>query len=106
MTLHVSGCTTLSVVPYGNGGSGQIREGERVVVTTPAGARELQVTKVSADEICENDQCVRSDQVERVERKEVSVLKTAGAVLMVTVLVAVVVALHSAPIGGLPAMGL
>jgi hypothetical protein len=83
--IYLSGCTTMSQGPYptGSNGSALLQSGDRVLVTTSSGTRELTVTSASADEVCGANECIRAAAVTQVQRQEVSALKTAGLIVLV-----------------------
>jgi hypothetical protein len=101
VALHLAACTTLSTAPYGGGSqlTNPVRAGDRVWVTTDSTRRQLDVTSANAQEICGKDECIPAERIHFVEREEVDVLRTAGAILVVVALVALVAAVHGGSFG-------
>jgi hypothetical protein len=101
VALHLAACTTLSTAPYGGGSqrTNPVRAGDRVWVTTDSTRRQLEVTSASAHEICSKDECIPAERIHFVEREEIDVLRTAGAILVVVALAALIAVAHSGSFG-------
>ena len=87
--LHLASCTTLATVPYSDGkfAGASVRAGDRVVLKTGARVYDFEVASVTAEEICGKDDCVRTAEIQSVERKEISVPWTVLAVVLIAAIV-------------------
>jgi len=93
--LHLSACTTLNTMPYTAEAVAKkpIREKENVVLTTKDYTlHRLFVTRVTPEEICENEKCIRTREIEVIQREELSVANTVGLILLTTAILAISVA--------------
>ena len=108
VSLHLTGCTTLSTVPSSEGTfeRNPVRKGDQVVLTTIRGedrfrdVHRFEVTSVTPDEICGKDECVRVDAIETLQRQEFNARKTAALVAGI-VLIVLAVGTRSPLAGGL-----
>ena len=90
--LHLTACTTLNSMPYTAEAieKNPIREKEKVVLTTKDYTlHRLFVTRVTPEEICESQKCVRTEDINVVQREEINLVKTVAVVLLVAVILAV-----------------
>jgi hypothetical protein len=97
-SLHLAGCTTLTTVPYSNGTfeKDPVRAGDRVVLKAGARVHDFEVASATREEICSRSECVRVEEIQSIERKEVSVLRTVGAIVIIA---AIALALGSMSMG-------
>jgi hypothetical protein len=87
---HVCACTTLAKYPQdGSAPAFMYKAGDELRLQTADGVHELRVALVTDEEVCSDQACVRVDEVSKVERKEISYLKTTGLVLGTLLLVGV-----------------
>jgi len=80
MCLLVSSCTSLKVVQISDNITSDIHEGDRVKIVTKDGRDvEFKVVSVTSEGVTgDNQQVIRFSDVAKLEKEEVSVLKTAG----------------------------
>jgi len=80
MCLLVSSCTSLKVVQIFDNIRSDIHEGDRVKIVTKDGRDvEFKVVSVTSEGVAgDNQQVIRFSDVAKLEKAEVSVLKTAG----------------------------
>jgi hypothetical protein len=80
MCLLVSSCTSLKVVQISDNIRSDIHEGDRVKNVTKDGRDvEFKVVSVTSEGVTgDNQQVIRFSDVAKLEKEEVSVLKTAG----------------------------
>ena len=80
MCLLVSSCTSLKVVQISDNITSDIHEGDRVKIVTKDGRDvEFKVVSVTSEAVTgDNQQVIRFSDVAKLEKEEVSVLKTAG----------------------------
>jgi hypothetical protein len=80
MCLLVSSCTSLKVVQISDNITSDIHEGDRVKIVTKDGREaEFKVVSVTSEGVTgDNQQVIRFSDVAKLEKEEVSVLKTAG----------------------------
>ena len=106
-SIYISGCTTLTAVPYSQGAfeTESVRPDDRVVLTTTLNTeRHLYVTSVTPEQICGKDDCVPAATVVSIQKEEFSVFRTAVLVLGVSLLLGAAAA--SGPLhGGLGSAG-
>ena len=88
-SLHLVGCTTFNAVPYSQGTfeKDPVRQGDKVVIATAGGEHRFVVNSVTPEQICGMDDCIRTEVIESVYRQEFSVLKTAGLVVGLVLIV-------------------
>ena len=90
--LHLTACTTLNSMPYTAEALEKkpIREKEKVVLTTKDYTlHRMFVTRVTPEEICESQRCVRTEDINVVQRQEISLVNTVGVVLLVALILAI-----------------
>lgn len=77
---QLASCMVMSPLPYtpGSGATLPTQVGQLVTVHTRDAEIEMVVSRISTDELCSIDLCVRIDQIQRIERKEFSVTRTAA----------------------------
>jgi len=80
MCLLVSSCTSFKVVQISDNVTSDIHEGDRVKIVTKDGRDvEFKVVSVTSEGVTgDNQQVLRFSDVAKLEKAEVSVLKTAG----------------------------
>ena len=80
MCLLVSSCTSLRVVQISDNITSDIHEGDRVKIVTKDGRDvEFKVISVTSEGVIgDNQQVIRFSDVAKLEKEELSVLKTAG----------------------------
>jgi len=80
MCLLVSSCTSFKVVQISDNVTSDIHEGDRVKIVTKDGRDvEFKVVSVTSEGVTgDNQQVIRFSDVAKLEKEEVSVLKTAG----------------------------
>ncbi len=80
MCLLVSSCTSLKVVQMSDNITSDIHEGDRVKIVTKDGRDvEFKVVSVTSEGITgDNQQVIRFSDVAKLEKAELSVVKTAG----------------------------
>ncbi len=80
MCLLVSSCTSLKVVQISDNITSDIHAGDRVKIVTKDGRDvEFKVVSVTSEGVTgDNQQVIRFSDVAKLEKEEVSVLKTAG----------------------------
>ncbi len=80
MCLLVSSCTSLKVVQISDTITSDIHEGDRVKIVTKDGRDvEFKVVSVTSEDVTgDNQQVIRFSDVAKLEKEEVSVVKTAG----------------------------
>jgi hypothetical protein len=80
MCLLVSSCTSLKVVQISDTIASDIHEGDRVkIVTKDGGDVAFTVVSVTSEGVTgDNQQAIRFSDVAKLEKKELSVMKTAG----------------------------
>ena len=95
VVIYLAGCTTLTNQPYPGGDPASVlKPGDNAVISTASGSHTFKVVRVTAEEICGDEECVRAEQIEQVQTEKVSVWKTAAAVVAI-VLVAGLASLAS-----------
>ncbi|MDH4087880.1 MAG: hypothetical protein OEV71_13195 [Nitrospira sp.] len=99
MCLLVSSCTSLKVVQISDNITSDIHEGDRVKIVTKDGRDvEFKVVSVTSEGVTgDNQQVIHFSDVAKLEKAEVSVLKTAGltggiVLKLVALLIIIVVA--------------
>jgi len=99
MCLLVSSCTSFKVVQISDNVTSDIHEGDRVKIVTKDGRDvEFKVVSVTSEGVTgDNQQVLRFSDVAKLEKAEVSVLKTAGltggiVLKLVALLIIIVVA--------------
>ncbi|MDH5347678.1 MAG: hypothetical protein OEY60_16095 [Nitrospira sp.] len=80
MCLLVSSCTSLKVVQISDNITSDIHEGDRVKIVTKDGRDvEFKVVSVTSEDVTgDNQQVIRFSDVAKLEKEEVSAVKTAG----------------------------
>jgi len=80
MCLLVSSCTSLKVVQISDNITSDIHEGDRVKIVTKDGRDvEFNVVSVTSEGVTgDNQQVIRFSDVAKLEKEELSVVKTAG----------------------------
>jgi len=80
LCLLVSSCTSLKVVQISDNITSDIHEGDRVKIVTKDGRDvEFKIVSVTSEGVTgDNQQVIRFSDVAKLEKAEVSVLKTAG----------------------------
>lgn len=80
MCLLVSSCTSLKVVQISDTITSDIHEGDRVKIVTKDGRDiEFKVVSITAESVTgDNQQVIRFSDVAKLEKEELSALKTAG----------------------------
>ena len=94
--VYLAGCTTMMPVSTAPGQiNSAVQVGDRVaIISRSVQTREFSVTRVTPEQICGRDECVRAEEIESVHRQEFSVLKTAGLVVGIALIVLAVGAMH------------
>ena len=81
VVIYLAGCTTLTHQPYPGGDpAGVLKPGDKAVISTANGSHKFKVVRATAEEVCGEEECVRSDRIEQVQTEEISVLKTAALI--------------------------
>lgn len=80
MCLLVSSCTSLKVVQISDNITSDLHEGDRVKIVTKDGRDvEFKVVSVTSESVTgDNQQVIRFSDVAKLEKEELSVVKTAG----------------------------
>ena len=88
VALHLAGCTTLNRYPHGSEAIGSLQPGDRVTLSVDGTVRIFEVVSVSGGEVCGTKECASAEHVVSVERKEFSLLRTVGFIVLVGLIVA------------------
>ena len=92
---QLCGCTSMRAM------TSPVAPGDTVrVVTRDHRELSLAVERVDAERICSDRECVRTEDVATLEKREFDTLKTAGIVLLFVLLLGAAAAAGSAGLGG------
>lgn len=107
MCLLVSSCTSLMVVQISDNITSAIHAGDRVRIVTKDGRDvEFKVVSVTSEDVTgDNQEVIRFSDVAKLEKQEVSVLKTAGLTGGIVLGLAALLFIIAAAIGAYSAGG-
>ena len=101
IAAYLSACTTTAPILAPPDQIGTVlKAGDRAVLLLRSGqTRELLITRTTAREVCGEQECVPVEEIASAERREISVLKIAAAVLLLGSVIALVKSTVYLPIG-------